>query len=42
MTQPEAKTEGEDEKHCTVNCGGCACHIDPPCAHCLEHVSEDQ
>lgn len=22
---------------CPVDCGGCSCHINPPCHHCIEH-----
>lgn len=21
---------------CPVDCGGCSCHISPPCPHCVE------
>ena len=22
---------------CPLSCGGCACHINPPCHHCTDH-----
>jgi len=22
------------------DCGGCSCHIAPPCSHCTEHTCE--
>lgn len=28
MTSPTEKIE------CNASCGGCACHINPPCSHC--------
>lgn len=24
-------------KFCPPNCGGCSCHISPPCTHCVDH-----
>jgi len=27
---------------CPPGCGGCSCHISPPCSHCTEHgISEE-
>lgn len=23
---------------CTTDCGGCSCHIAPPCEHCVKHA----
>jgi hypothetical protein len=23
---------------CPVSCGGCSCHLSPPCTHCVEHA----
>lgn len=28
----------EEEKSCPPDCGGCSCHILPPCSHCVDHV----
>ena len=28
------------EEYCPNNCGGCACHINAPCSHCVEHNAE--
>jgi len=27
----------EPERKCPENCGGCSCHMSPPCAHCVDH-----
>lgn len=26
-------------KWCPSSCGGCSCHINPPCSHCVEHFT---
>lgn len=28
-------------RSCPPTCGGCSCHIAPPCSHCLEHEPAD-
>jgi hypothetical protein len=28
------------ERVCPPDCGGCSCHFNPPCSHCVEHFSE--
>lgn len=29
-----------EEPYCPIDCGGCSCHTNPPCHHCVEHVSD--
>lgn len=29
------------DPNCPADCGGCECHILPPCDHCIDHVQED-
>jgi len=31
----------KDLPACPTGCGGCSCHIAPPCGHCVEHVAYD-
>lgn len=33
----EVTVTREREGECPVGCGGCSCHLSPPCGHCLEH-----
>jgi hypothetical protein len=28
-------------RSCPATCGGCACHLVPPCTHCLTHEAGD-
>lgn len=41
---PPIETEATDEPEmvqmCPADCGGCACHVSPPCGHCVEHWGE--
>lgn len=30
---------GDCYKECPEDCGGCSCHISPPCTHCVDHVN---
>lgn len=25
-------------RSCPDKCGGCSCHLSPPCSHCTEHI----
>lgn len=34
---PDCPDECASMRSCPVNCGGCSCHISPPCSHCTEH-----
>jgi hypothetical protein len=27
---------------CPPDCGGCSCHINPPCTHCVEHAAIEE
>lgn len=27
---------------CPPDCGGCACHINPPCTHCMDHGEDEK
>lgn len=31
----------EPERKCPPDCGGCSCHINPPCHHCTDHWAEE-
>lgn len=33
--------QNQDAEGCPDDCGGCACHIAPPCSHCVEHTTDD-
>lgn len=28
----------DNVRECPNECDGCACHVDPPCTHCIEHI----
>lgn len=34
----KAHEDCKPERFCPITCGGCGCHINPPCVHCLEHI----
>lgn len=34
--------KNQDAEGCPDDCGGCACHIAPPCSHCVEHTTDDE
>ncbi len=27
---------------CPDGCGGCSCHLNPPCPHCVDHCKEKE
>lgn len=27
-----------NENVCDEECGGCSCHLSPPCSHCTDHM----
>jgi len=40
-TKPILPPEPAEDRYCPVDCGGCACHVAPPCKHCVEHIQEE-
>ncbi len=34
---PDCPDDCASMRSCPDGCGGCACHLTPPCSHCMEH-----
>lgn len=41
METESAMIKHTEPRGCPPDCGGCSCHIAPPCDHCVSHVDPD-
>lgn len=34
---PDCPDDCASMRSCPMDCGGCSCHVNPPCPHCEQH-----